>query len=220
MPFSSRFVLLSIFFANYVFANSSNYCNNEVIKMNHARREFEEIFNKIEDSPFMLACKNPPGLLKDRPKTNLFRREIPEKDAMGRTSKDLLKAIIIKARAKIDASENQIKKISSCLIRVTPDCEETNRWVKEELPEYIKTARFHLSLAQSQYEAGSLFGSDKSGLNESLQNLGAYKAENWIPLTDDEKEAAQEQLKKYSQDIEQEKANRLKSKQLCTKCVK
>jgi hypothetical protein len=174
--------------------------------------------DKLEKSPFLVACKEPPDLLKNRPKTGLFVRSVMSQDQKGLQTKELLRRVLQKVKDRIAASENQIKNIITCLGRSTPECAELKNWADVELPKYVKESRYHLSLAQSSHELKTWLGSASSKVNEELDTLGSYKLNKWDALTEEEKDKSQKQLNDYKKEISAVADAKVKSKEICKLC--
>lgn len=187
--------------------------------IHYQSKQLIEINDKLEDSPFILACKKPQGLLKNRPKTGLFRREVIESDSQGALTRELLEKVIHKIKDRIDGTRNQIQNIEKCLHVDQPKCEELNNWTTVELPKYVKKARYHLSLAQSQTEVRSWFKNASYGINENLNTLGGYKLNEWSPLTKEEKMRAYKQLKVYRLKIRDDAIKDAVNNKNCKTCI-
>ena len=169
----------------------------------------KQVVDNIEESPFMVACKKPPGLLKDRPKTGLLHPNIPPGDGHGRSTREFLKRVLAKVRGRIEASRWQGTNLETCLDRGnTPECEEVNQWADKELPRYLKAARWNLSLAQSNHQLSTWFDDASHTVNGTLSGEGTSKYEKWAPLTADESSRAAAQLKKYESQIDSEGGKR------------
>ena len=172
--------------------------------------------DKIEEPPFIVACKEPADLLKDRPKTGLFVRSVIEKDGQGRKTRDLLKKIITKVRKRVTDAANQIQNIKECMSQPTPQCAELKHWVDVDLPQYVKESRYHLSLSQSQHEVKTWVSIASKKVNENLDSLGSYKYNDWAALTDEEKTRANAQLSTYNMQINKEAKIQ---NRFCSKCI-
>jgi hypothetical protein len=170
-----------------------------------------------EESPFMVACKEPKGLLSGRPQTGLLKRSMIENDSHGRTSRDFLKRVLQRIKLRVEESTNQIHNIEKCMGSASPACVEIQQWVKNDLPRFLKSARYHLSLAQSPSQIDSWDGRSSKRINEDLESLGSYKFQNWSPLTKAELDRAHQQLASYHSQILAEMKTR-KELQGCSKC--
>jgi hypothetical protein len=169
-----------------------------------AKKNLASIMNVVEDyeeSPFLLACKEPPGMLKGRPKTGLLKRSVIEKDSDGRTTRDFLKKVISKARLRVLDSFNQMANISKCMLIKTEECSELNEWIDKDLPDFLKAARYNLSLAQGPYQMKTWLTMASLDINKSLDPLGSYKFEEWAPLTTNETTRAEMDLSGYLKEI-------------------
>lgn len=176
-----------------------------------------KLVDEVEESPFIVACKEP-GLLKGRPKTAILSRTVVKKDSKGRTTRDFLSSVIAKARKRIQITQEQMRSIHNCLDKKTPECEEQNNFVQKEVPEFVKDARYNLSLAQSQHEFKSWISIASQKVNKDLDDLGSYKLKDWAPLTDAENKRAQEQLNIYRSQISAETKARFEGQKLCISC--
>lgn len=198
----------------------SEFCHNTANSISELQKNTQDIVHQNEASPFHMACKEPQGLLKDRPKTNLLVRSVIEKDSKGRLTKNLLKKVIHKVRQRIQESEFQIKNIKQCLEQKNEACSELNNWTEVELPNFVSAARFHLSLSQSQHEVKTWVGITSKEVNSKLKTLGSYKLNDWAPLTKTENKKAQTQLEKYQNEIKKTALNKIKSQEICLTCEK
>jgi len=178
----------------------------------------------FEEAPFVVACKSP-GLLYGRPKSGLLFRSVVEQDADGRKTRDLMKRVLEKAKARVDASSNEITNIENCLPQDTPQCKQAKTWVNDTLPKFVKAARFHLSLAQSQHQARTweqqaLPGVKMSSnpVNANLNSLGSYKLVPWKKLEPDEVHRAEAQLADYDKQDRDEMKRRFKDAPHCAPC--
>lgn len=177
--------------------------------------EIRQTAESYEESPFQAACKEPPGLLKDRPATGLFRRAVPERDTKGNTAREFLKKVMGKVKNRVEESENLARNIRVCLKPDAPrGCAPLQKWLREELPSYVNEARYHLALGQSQREFGTWLGRTSTELNDDLDGLGSYKEIPWTPLTEDEKRLPAADLQTYRQEIRAEATRRLQSGEL------
>jgi hypothetical protein len=177
-------------------------------------QDLAQVRDHIEESPFMVACKEPPDLLKGRPPTSLFVRSVVEKDSHGRTSRDFLKKIIARVRQRISDTDNQIQNIQQCMSSTDQECAEISQWAHTTLPVFVKAARYNLSLAQSPSQIKTWLDISSQEVNTQLKPLGSYKFEAWAPLTADEKVRAQSQLKQYKQEIAQTLQQRMSNGRL------
>ena len=87
---SNKFFWLSVFCFAATLKSYSKPCP-EVILPPKNLKDIAEVRDNIEEPPFMMACKDPPNLLKGRPKTGIFVRTIVENDSQGRSTRDLFK---------------------------------------------------------------------------------------------------------------------------------
>jgi hypothetical protein len=178
-----------------------------------------DIRDKIEEPPFMVACREPPNLLKNRPKTGLLIRNIVEKDAQGRTTRDLLKKVLAKVKSRIIDTTFQMQNIMKCMSNSSAECEELKTWVNVDLPKYVREARFHLSLSQNQHQIRTWTSTPLREINAELDPLGTYKFKSWNPLTEPEKQQANHKFNIYLADIKAEAKKRLTHQQICVDCV-
>jgi hypothetical protein len=156
-----------------------------------------KIVDSIEESPFMVACHEPQGLLKDRPATGLLNRAVPLPKEGSPQVRDFLETILDKAKARVEGTQNQINAINICLGKTAPkdQCNEIKEWVTKTLPSYLAQARNHLSLAQSEQELTTWMGRTSTTPNYDLSALGGYKEKKWVPLNKAERIAAGNDLK-------------------------
>lgn len=169
------------------------------------------IIERDETSPFRVACHDPPGLLRQRPPTGLFRRQVPARDSKGRSTRDFLARIRERVQQKITENRNMLRSLETCLSRVrAPEgCEELHTWADRELPAYVAEARQHLALAQTEHQVNSWFSRPNRDLNTRLSPQGTEKMVPWAPLTDAERELAQERMRSYNRDIRAEVDRRM-----------
>lgn len=158
---------------------------------------------KPEHAPFNYACKNRRSTV-GRPPTGLFKREVPQTDNKGNTSRAFLKIVEAKIRKKIDENRNMAKAITTCTNSDKPQCKDIRVWVETALPEFVGQARFHLSVAQSPYEKKTWFNIASLSSNSDLDPLGMPKLRSWSPLSPDEKKLADETLKEYIHTVKAE----------------
>ncbi len=169
------------------------------------------VIERDEASPFRVACHEPPGLLRQRPPTGLFRRQIPVRDSRGRNTRDFLRRIRERVQQKITENRNMLRSLETCLTRSrAPDgCEDLHVWADRELPAFVAEARQHLALAQTEHQVNSWFSRPHRDLNLQLSPQGTEKMVPWAPLTETERELAQERLRGYNREIRSEVERRM-----------
>ena len=158
--------ITSILFSKISFADiCGNYSGFEGQEIH-----MSEIRDELEQSPFMTVC-NHPGALQGRPATGLMIRSVVEADSKGRTSRSFLKRVLEKVRTRVQDASGQIEKVKACMGRFRPGCTEVSQWLHTDLPEYVKSARYHLSLSQSQHELKTWTSVASKRVNEDLDSL-------------------------------------------------
>lgn len=206
-----------IFFFILIFTNLNSFAKNCSLSAKGAENNLvniKTITENYEESPFMLACKEPPELLKGRPKTGLLIRSIVESDSEGNSTREFLKKVIAKARTRVQEGFNQIENISKCMPTKSKECSELNKWVDYDLPEYLKATRYNLSLAQGPHQMKTWFSEASNDLNENLDPLGSYKFEDWTPLAEAERKKAELDLLDYKSQINAEVISLKKQKKI------
>lgn len=171
-----------------------------------------------EHAPFNYACQNPKSTV-GRPQTGLFKREVPETDGNGNTSRAFLKIVEAKIRQKIDENRNMAKAISNCAKSNESQCREIRSWVETALPEFVGQARFHLSLAQSHFETKTWVNLTSTFVNTNLNPLGTPKFRSWSRLSPEERIVAEKRMEKYIGEIKAEQPNASESERLETLLV-
>lgn len=167
-----------------------------------------------EVAPFATACDDP-ELLKDRPKTGLFHRSIPNADKKGRSSKDLLNLVGESAASDLEGEDGFLKAVEDCLAKPfkpaqcpTNFSEIVRDWKAAFLKE-VAGARMDLALSQNAKDYGTLLTrSAEQTLNFSLDARGTQKETSWKSLSKPERESAVEILEQY---ISEAKAQASKS---------
>ena len=174
-------------------------------------QNLNDIVERDETSPFRVACHEPPGLLRQRPPTGLFRREVPAQDRNGRRTRDFLGRIRERVQQKIAENRNMLRSLETCLARTraTEGCEELHTWADRELPAYVAEARQHLALAQTEHQVSTWFSRPNRDLNASLAPQGTEKMVPWAPLNETERAQAQARMQGYHQDIRTEVERRM-----------
>lgn len=159
-------------------------------------------FFKYEQSPFILACQEKKDLLVGRPETGLFIRNVPEHDANRKSSRIFLDSVATQALYKVFKTESQVNNLEVCLDNATDaNCDLITRWIRLDLPEYVRRARYHLSLSQTQYQFKTILKSTSYEVNTDLESPGTYKLVEWQPLTIQEKERAEATIKEYISEL-------------------
>jgi hypothetical protein len=151
-----------------------------------------------EKPPFNRACQFP-GAITGRPKTNLLKREVPQRDSNGHSSQAFLKLVAAKVREKIETNANMTKDLAVCLQSSAPVCADAQNWARVQLPEFVKEARFHLSVAQSPYQFETRIGT-QSLWNYRLDPLGTPKMVDWSYVSDQELVTARKTLDYYERE--------------------
>lgn len=84
-------------------------------------------------------------------------------------------------------------------------CKAEHEWIKNELPQKIKDARFHLSLAYTDRQAfGVQLNSPDEIINYDMENIGFNKAVPWKPASEGEKQRAMTVMDRYGREIRAE----------------
>lgn len=153
----------------------------------------------FETSPFPNSCQTP-GVFEGRPKTGLFRREVPRQDPKGRSSADFLNRVGRRVLSAMDFEDAKLAYLENCLRRKTStdECKLANDWMTETLQPMVRTARMNLALAQTRGEFKTLvMKSAKLSVNSDLNQLGTQKETAWDPLTPNELEKARRIIAEY-----------------------
>ncbi|MDG0816748.1 AAA family ATPase [Bdellovibrio svalbardensis] len=180
-------------------------CSPQSLVNSGFRKNLTDIAYSLESeqAPFNFACQNANATV-GRPKTSLFNRDVPLKDQKSYRSVDFLKQIESKIRSKIQDNKNMAKAVKTCLKQDSAKCAEIKDWTTNALPDFVGTARFHLSLAQSAHQIKTWFGKTSTNINTDLDSLGSPKLKHWDPLSAQEKAQAQKAMKIYQEQIRKE----------------
>jgi hypothetical protein len=156
-----------------------------------------------EVTPFATACDDP-ELLKDRPKTGLFHRSIPNTDKKGRSSKVLLNLVGETAISDLEGEDGFLKAIEDCLAKPSkptlcpPNISEIVREWKAAFLSEVAGARMDLALSQNAKDYGTLLTrSAEQSLNFNLEARGSQKEAAWKSLSKPERESAVAILEQY-----------------------
>lgn len=189
---------------------SADFSNSRLRQIDLAAKEARA---DAEKSPFRFACQGP-GLLRGRPETGLFHREVPFSDSKGRSSADFLKRVGDRVIEAMGFEEWKLAQHERCLSGKSPatdeDCVLAFKWLNEELRPLVKSARMNLALAQTVGEVQTAsFQRASTVPNLALSSLGTQKIESWEKLTEAERIRAQTILSEYRVDIEREAAKEI-----------
>lgn len=156
-----------------------------------------------EVAPFATACEDP-ELLKDRPKTGLFHRSIPNTDKKGRSTKVLLNLVGETAASDLEGEDGFLKAIEDCLTKplkpalCPPNISEIVRDWKSAFLMEVAGARMDLALSQNAKDYGTILTrSAEQSLNLNLDARGTQKETSWKSMSKPERESAVEILEQY-----------------------
>lgn len=166
-------------------------------------------------NPFYFACQDK-EVNTEHLNTGFFSNKMPRIDqdqkvnTLGLTGK-ILKNINL----KIEESDTLLRNISYCIQNPTLNkCLELNIWVTQEIPRYVKEARFHVSLAQSAHNPRAWLREPSYKVNKDLSVWSQYKELPWEAITVDEELKAQEALDHYQAQINSAIEKKLESKEI------
>lgn len=184
------------------------FCDPESGFLNHqfSPQHLEDISRatqSFEQSPFSTACHEPEAL-RDRPKTGLFHRSIPNTDKFGNSSKELLNLVGETALSDLEGEDGFLKAVEDCISNpnradVCPPAIRTT--IGEWKSAFLKTiagARIDLALSQDAKDYGTILShSSAKSLNTELDSRGTQKEKSWKPLSPSERETASGILEDY-----------------------
>lgn len=157
-----------------------------------------------ESPVFSRACQDP-NLFKDRPKTGMFQRSIPQNDLKGRSTPDFLKRVAKRVLESMKTEELKLSVREDCLRKKLPPsdigCKDTMKWLKEELAPFVTDARMNLALAQTTGQLKTLSRQSSSVLNSKLDSLGTHKEVKWLRLDTSEVIKAEKILAEYKSEM-------------------
>lgn len=191
-----------------------SFCDPEAGLLSHqfSPQHLEAISNAAQEAeiaPFATACQDPESL-RDRPKTGLFHRSIPDTDKRGRSSKDLLNLVGDAAVSDLEAEDGFLKAVEDCLTiplrnnLCPPNISEIIQDWKAAFLKEVAGARIDLALAQDAKDYGTILSqSAKKSLNIELNRRGTQKEMAWKGLSKSEQETAIKILEDY---VEQAKS--------------
>lgn len=175
-------------------------------------KQISEVLDEVEAPPFAKACHEPPGLLRGRPETGLFRRSLPETDAKGHSTREFLKELSERAISDLEGEKGFLEAIDSCLRgkenKSSDVCAVVFEW-ESSLAETVRGARIDLALSinASQYDT-LMKKSGHVGANHRLDAHGTFKKENWKPLDKSETELTATILRDYQAEAASEAEKR------------
>lgn len=163
--------------------------------------ESEDLQIPSEVNPVEKACQNS---IAQRPRTGLLIRNYPRRDQFGVEARPFLEGVIDLAVDRLDKDLTFINNIQKCHSEEFRDakvCDELREFVSTLLPQLVRDARFHLSLAQSPKALMSGFGQTNTIPNEHLSASGSVRLHRWEKLDKEEFERAKKILKDYQSEI-------------------
>ncbi len=175
-------------------------------------KQISEAIEEAEVAPFAKACHEPPGLLKGRPETGLFRRALPETDAKGNSSRAFLKELALSAISDLEGETSFLDAIEGCLTgkekKDSDVCGVVFEW-ESSLAETVRGARIDLALSINANQYDTLI--KKSGhisANLALDPHGTLKKEDWKPLDKAESDLTKKILEEYKTEATSEAQKR------------
>ncbi len=152
--------------------------------------------------------------LSQAPQTTFWRPRIPFADPIQNTlSFDLVELVLAQAQQRVIESRNIAENITYCMEVENPpqECNLMFQWMREEVPKFVREARYHLALSQSPHAFDSKLQKAKTELNHKLKSWSLYKHKKWKEMDVGGREYAKAQaaLDNYKTSIAEEFAQKV-----------